>query len=133
MARSIEPYDIDDDQVLTQFGAKQDIVALDPPFRRKPRQGRETNVSLILGRLSPAEASRIVRRSLAPAPFDGVRYATAGKLRAAGFVVMHTPSRMNPNHVSVSRTTEWGANEESAFDECFDEPVWIGEEEVPGE
>ena len=31
-----------------------------------------------------------------------MRHCTAGALRNAGFVVTHTPSRMNPDHISVT-------------------------------
>ncbi|GAA4637776.1 hypothetical protein GCM10023196_092950 [Actinoallomurus vinaceus] len=53
---------------------------------------------------------------------DGVRYITAGSLRAAGFQVWHTPTALNSDHVSVANldgNVAWTEDEIRAFKACL--------------
>ena len=114
--------DVPDDEPLTQYGHTGD----DPPFRNATRS-YETDVSLIRGRLSVREATTLIRRQgehYEVTDRDRVRYTTAGRLRAAGFVVRATPSRRIPGHVSAELQDPegvWDNSARSRFDECFDE------------
>jgi hypothetical protein len=57
---------------------------------------------MLWGHLGQRDAARLVRRGYEPDDRDVARYCTAGGLRAVGFVVDNTPTRWNPDHVSVS-------------------------------
>ena len=70
------------------------------PFRDAPRSDRERGLSVIRGKREVEEAERLVKVRLT-SPDNRVRHATVGVLRAAGFAVVHTPTRTNPDHVSV--------------------------------
>lgn len=104
-----------DDAVLTQY-----VINGEQP-RVRPRPVDRDGLSLIEGRLSLIEAARFVRIKVKyPYEGDSVRYVTTGALRAAGFVVMATPSRRNPIHVSVTCVAEWDEDVCKAFNLCFD-------------
>lgn len=114
-----------DDQVLTQYGNR--AYPAGEPFRHRPREGKETEISLMAGRLSVDDAARAVSRGRRSAyPDDGVRYTTAGRLRAGGFKVTSTPSRLIPNHVSTALVGEkdWTESVCAEFDACFTETLW---------
>jgi hypothetical protein len=69
-------------------------------FRDAPRAHLERGLSVIRGKIEVEEAEMLVR--VRPTSTDNrVRYASVGVIRAAGFAVVHTPSRTNPTHVSV--------------------------------
>ncbi|MHB1536039.1 MAG: hypothetical protein ACYC1D_15800 [Acidimicrobiales bacterium] len=116
------PSDVPDDEPLTQYGHEGD----DPPFRNATRS-YETDVSLIRGQLTAREAANLVRRQgerYQLTDQDKVRHTTAGRLRAAGFVVRATPTRRVAGHVSAelqSSEDVWDNSARSRFDECFDE------------
>jgi hypothetical protein len=115
------------DQVLTQYGNR----AYPPgePFRNMPRAARkETDISLLAGRMSVDEAARSVnpRRTEGAHPSDGVRYTTVRTLRAAGFQVEASPSALIPGHVSVTLGSEgdWTDDVRAKLDACFTETTW---------
>jgi hypothetical protein len=86
----------------------------------------ETDVSLLLGPMSPKEAASKVLRG-GDEEGVGVRRTTVGKLRQAGFVVAHTPNRRNRDHVSVSLERAWTDDDSNSFSSCFEQPIWEGE------
>jgi hypothetical protein len=115
------------DEVLTQYGNR--TYPRGQPFRNRPRPGKETAISLIRGRLSVDEVFRVVNRGTDKAyDDDGARYTTVGELRAAGFRVGATPSRLIPGHVSVTLDDEtaWTDDVCVTFSACFTEPAWKG-------
>lgn len=123
----IAPRELQPDEPVTQFGTRSDAgVQLDPPFQNRPRPCDTDGISVILGRLSAAEAMPLVRTIKRLRPGDGVRYSTVGNLRGAGFVVTHTPSGRNSRHASVSLPSDWGDDAGEAFDLCWDEPIYEG-------
>ncbi|SDT39795.1 hypothetical protein SAMN04489716_3614 [Actinoplanes derwentensis] len=69
------------------------------------------------------EMARLVQRRPAQSR-DRVRYTTAEKLRAAGFVVTSDPRSMNAAHVCVSLpdgSVPWDDDTEKAYESCFKE------------
>lgn len=122
----LEPREIADDEELTQYGrvtsapANPDHPGI-PTFRIAPRADADSDgLSLMLGHQTADEMVRAVRRFPKLTSDDRVRYVTAGRLRDAGFVVRHTPTRKNPGHVSVTKDGEWDTVTEVEFDVCFD-------------
>lgn len=105
---------VPNDQVLTQYGTSR------KGFHNQPRWERETQLSVIMGRLTPREAGDFVRRHGAQLPFAGdrARYTTAGRLRANGFTVDQTGN--DPRHVSVGYPLLWNAEVCKAFDAAFE-------------
>ena len=114
--------DLPDDEPLTPYG----LEGADPPFRNATRS-YESDVSLIRGRLSAREAATLIRRQgerYDVTERDRVRNTTAGRRRAACFVVRATPTRRIPGHVSAelqSPEDVWDNSARSRFDECFEE------------
>jgi hypothetical protein len=112
---------VSDDAWLTQFGEKMPQAT---PRDHLRTQIGETEMSLILGRLDPEAASKIVMKRVSP--LADVRYVKAGTLRAAGFLVRHDPTKNNPRHVSVHPPIEQGAPVDwdddiaSKFKGCFE-------------
>lgn len=109
-----------DDVELTQYGEDGE------GFRNRLRVSiGETEMSLIIGRQSKMACALLVTKA-AP-PWAMARYTTAGALRAAGFQVVHSPTRGNPLHVSVFPPTgphgpaEWDDSMAMRFDKCFTE------------
>lgn len=118
-----------DSEVLTQFAWKADR------FRDQPRIDREVGLSLLVGRVDVEEAARYVL--LGQPPTRGqlsravVRLTTAGRLRKAGFAVIHTPGRVKPGkHATVVWPDDdpltrpevpWPADVSEAFNSCFNE------------
>jgi hypothetical protein len=124
---------VSDETVLVQYTPDR------AEFRNKPRVERETAVSVLKAEgWSLGQVSSYVRR-LPPTPDvlarAGLRQTTAGKLRDAGFAVVHTPGAIASGpHVSVvwpaSRPFEqqdpaWPDEVSTRFDSCFN-----GEEET---
>jgi hypothetical protein len=104
-------------------------------YRDGPREGIETEVSMLRGRWTVKDACEYVRPSAKPlseaklARAD-VRYTTAQQLRDAGFAVVHTPGKKFPNgpHVSIvwpnenplqNQTVPWPPKVSTAFAACF--------------
>ena len=126
-----EPYDpllprrrIRDDEWVSQrvWIERGKIIARNQP---RPEIDHGT-VSVIVGRLSPAEVFALVRRDrrLRPTEEDGVRYAKVDDLRRAGFTVTHAPSHRIPGHVRVTLSAVWDNHAAARFDKCFTDPVW---------
>lgn len=91
--------DIGDDEILTQYGQEREDGR---GFRGQPRFDRdERDVSMIAGKLSVIEAIRLISSRSTLAPQDAVRHFSVGALREADYVVVHTPTKRNPDHVSV--------------------------------
>lgn len=122
-----QPREIGDDESLSQYGSRQGGK---PVFWDRPRTTDIDGLSATIGRLTAAEARKLVRFIGVPTSDDGVRYARVGDLRANGFEVTHTPSRRNKDHSSTSYEGEWDATMEETFNECWSDPLW---HEEPGE
>ena len=129
-----DPYEcVSDDEWLTHHRWRPDR-----PYRNAPRVGTEHSMSMLRGRLSVREASdrcsamgyateiEIARAS--------VRYVTTGTLRAAGFVVVHTPSpklaSTTDPHTSIALPGNpnrdewiipWPQEVSALLDRCFNE------------
>jgi hypothetical protein len=114
---------IGDDEVITQYGNL--MKPNEPPFRSRPRfEKPENDVSAMLGPATVTEcAQRVTRRPALPGK-DGVRHAKVGDLRAAGFTVVHSPSRGNRDHVSIELDGAWDDDEDQLFNQCWSEPEW---------
>ena len=120
-------------EVLTQYGKAGD-------FRSSPNfETGEVEMSLLRGLFTPHAAARTVRGSrLSDAELTsaGARYTTAGRLRKAGFAVVHTPlSVKKPDHVSVvwpdddplnRQDVPWPKPVVDAFNECFNDNMGSG-------
>lgn len=111
----VESTEIADDEVLTQFGECVDGTL---NFRGQPRPS-ESDVSMLRGRWERTDAGQRVRRRREPS-VDAARYTTAVDLSSVGFAVRHTPSKMNPDHVSVKSEHGWTNDVVMAFVNCFD-------------
>jgi hypothetical protein len=122
----MQPREIDDGEYVSQYGSRQTGKAF---FWDRPRPRDFDGLSVMIGRLTPEEARQPVRRDGMASHLDGVRYAKVGDLRALGMEVVHTPSRANPDHVSVRRAGEWGDEVAGRFNECFEGPQWYEEPE----
>jgi len=123
---------IRDDELLTHHTKTRGHYDNGP----RPQMEDETEVSVQRGKLTVAEASAL-RNGGAPAhPVDvaaaGVRYTTAGKLREAGFAVIHTPGIKGEEsgHGSVvwpdanpldEQDRAWPPGVQSTFAACFTE------------
>ena len=130
---------LQDSEVVTQYGVAKRSSGFE--FRSAPRiEGRVTEVdlSVLRGRLTAEEARDLVARNSKMPP--AVRHATAGVLRRAGFWVVHTPLRGDPNHPHVSivamrplitqseidgsvEHVPWTADEIDNLERCFNGPV----------
>jgi len=118
--------DLDDDEVVTQYGNSR--YPPGEPFRQRPRPGKESDISLIAGRKTVDEAACLInpRRDRATAG-EGVRYANVGRLRhEAGLQVERTPYPLNPDHASATLDgdQEWTDDVSAKFNACFGEPHW---------
>lgn len=103
--------------MLTQYGREGSKQTF------SPRPDRERAQSLTVGPCTVDQVTRIVAGRF-PDIRDRVRHTTAGRLRAAGFVVMSSPTARNPDHVSVygpDGTVPWDDDKQAAFDMCFQE------------
>ena len=108
----------------------------DPPaFRNQPRIDRETAVSMLIGdQWTVEEACTYVYGGRQPSPRKleraGLRITTAGRLRDAGFAVVHTPGAIKDGpHVSIVwpgddpleyQAVPWPDEASALFDACFD-------------
>jgi hypothetical protein len=115
-----------DEEVLTQYGSSTNPTP-DGPFRQTPREKDEGSVSLMIGHCTPTQASLAIGH-LRALEGDGARYTTVAALRGAGFTVTHTPSRSNPDHVSVAARTEWTKELGQEFANGFKQVQWLGEQ-----
>ena len=118
------PIVLDADQKLTQCGIQYFHGSFRfPNSLRSDRDPPEVSMSVLLGTFAPSEAQiEAYGPGHGPKPRDAVRRTTAGRLREAGFRVVHTPRvPMSPNHVSVYWDGDWDDDVTAVFDECFDE------------
>lgn len=119
--RAIEAEEIKDHEWLSQYGSLVQLIS-DEPFKYCPAYGQD-ELSFIRGQVTLDEAARSVNRRKQHATVgDGVRYITAGSLRSAGFRVWHTPTVLNPDHVSVASLdgkAVWTEDEVRAFKACL--------------
>lgn len=91
---------IEDDEVLTQYGQEGPDGSC---FRGQPRfNDGEVELSMIVGKLTPKQALSLIASHRLACPMDAVRYFRVADLREREYVVRHTPSRNNPDHVSVT-------------------------------
>jgi hypothetical protein len=80
---------------------------------------------MILGEVDAVAASVLVTRYISPAACR--RVTTVGRLRRKGFRVVHSPTKANRLHVSVSPPdsesgdNEWGDALAARFNACFTE------------
>lgn len=105
--------DLDDDEVLTQYGV------VGEPFRNAPRWETEQELSVCAARHDTAASAMCVTGRVRPG-HDASRQTTAGSLRRAGFGVHHSPTHRNEHHASVSFDGVWDDEMRKAFDEVFD-------------
>ena len=108
-----------DETVLSQYGRESGAK---PVFRSGPRADRETAQSLSIGPCTVEEIARKVLGRPCQAS-DRVRETTVGRLRAAGFDVMSTPTGRNRDHVSITvpgSRVPWDDAEQERFDSCFE-------------
>lgn len=82
------------------------------------RNPPERALSVIAGRVDVVVAATRFRGNFVNG--DVVRFAQAVTLRSRGFVLTHTPSIRNPDHVSVTYRDGWDSDVAKMFDECFD-------------
>ncbi len=112
------PRDLDDGEIVTQFGSHRS----NPPFTPTPRRGKDYGrLSLIVGQVSLELACELVP-GRGPIPGDDIRCTTVGLLRERGFIVEHTPERAFPQHVSVTLPDEpdrWHADVKQWFQDAF--------------
>lgn len=118
---------ISDDVELTQQAPKAG------KFRNAPRVEREVDVSLLIGRWSVEDATRYVLMGNSPTRPQlnraAVRHTKVGRLREAGFAVVHTPGRIKGGpHASVvwpanqplaHPEVPWPSEVSEAFEVCF--------------
>ncbi len=121
----LQPREIADDEYVSQYGTRRRGR---PGFRDHPRLTDIDGVSVVLGKVTPAQARRPVRRG-PPTEEDGVRYIKVGDLRAKGFIVVHTPRARNTQHASISYPGEWDREVAGTFNECSSDPQWHQEPE----
>src|SRR5580704_10361899 len=76
---------------------------------------------LRLGEVDASAASKLVLKYLTP--WAARRVTTVGTLRAAGFRVVHSPTKTNRLHVSVygPEQAEWDSDLAEKFNACFTE------------
>ncbi len=127
----VEPREIADDEVVSHYGTPgwpgwdpEDVPEGERDgFRGIPRPERnESGMSVQLGRLTPAEMVELMM-GRSPRPHDAVRHTTAGKLREAGFVITHAPTRFHPEHATVEFPGEWTQDVVESWHDCFGPPT----------
>lgn len=119
---------VSDEVVLSHYGEQGS-------FRSEPRPEKERGMSLQIGEW---EADELCEHIFGSPPkghveLADVRYATAGVLRAAGFVVVHTPGRLGSqkDHVTAGwpgpdgelTVFPWPDNAPALFHQCFNGEV----------
>lgn len=115
---------IADNEWLTQHGTKRadDSVAFRAALRNMPGK-TELDMSMIRGRVGAERAGELRLGSSRRPERDAARHALAGRFRAAGFRVEHTPRYpRTPWHVSIFWDHgEWDSDVAKLFNSCFGE------------
>lgn len=117
-----DPIELPDELSLTQYGERSPFG---DGFRDRLREDiGETEISMILGEVDASAAAILVTRSFAYGAIT--RVTTVVRLRAAGFRVVHSPTKSNRLHVSIypplTETGEpaaWDDQLASCFRACF--------------
>lgn len=117
-----EAMELPDELRLTQYGERSPYG---DGYRDRLREDiGETELSMILGEVDAPAAAVLVTRYLSPAAL--ARVTTVGRLRAAGFRVIHSPTKTNRLHVSVfpplsspGEQAEWDDKMAARFNACF--------------
>ncbi len=123
MATDRTPQELPAKLRVTQYGER-------PPagdgFRDRLRtEIGETEISLILGEVDAAAAAMLVAKWLST--WAIAHWTTVGRLRAAGFRVVHSPTKTNRLHISVyapddpDGLAEWDDELAKSFNACFTE------------
>ena len=121
------PQELPGETRLTQYGERSPVGE---GFRDRLRSEiGETEMSMILGEVDSTAAAMLITKHLAPGADR--RVTTVGRLRREGFVVVHSPTRGNPLHVSVyapldeksGEHGEWESDVARRFNACFTEEV----------
>jgi hypothetical protein len=110
--------EVPDDAVLTQYGRR---TTGQPTFRSAPRFPAESELSMLWGEMPPLMAALAVRGRIGD-DNDRARACRAGGLRAAGFIVTNTPTKRNPDHISVSvpgGAVKWDDGSVKLFEEVM--------------
>lgn len=97
---------VGDDEYVSQYGSRRSGP---DAFRDRPRPHDRGAVSVILGRLSQAEARLLVRGTRQPAEHDGVRWGLVATLRSAGFAVSQLSATHRPSAIRTMRKSVSGA------------------------
>jgi hypothetical protein len=121
----IQPREIGADEYVSHYGSR---LTGEVVFRDQPRTQDTGALSVILGKVTPAEARRRVRKAGEVSGDDGVRYALVGDLRAQGFAVTHAPRAGNTLHARVGFDGAWDDGVAGKFNQCFGAPQWYQEE-----
>jgi hypothetical protein len=114
--------ELSDDLRLTQYGEQPPVGE---GFRDRLRESiGETEISMILGEVDASAAAMLVTGYLAVAAMR--RVTTVGRLRRAGFRVVHSPTKRNRLHISVyppimttGEHVEWDDELANQFNACF--------------
>lgn len=125
----IPPREIGDDEYVSQYGSR---LTGEVVFRDQPRTQDTGALSVIIGKVTPAEARRRVRKAGDVSGDDGVRYALVGDLRAQGLTVTHAPRAGNTLHARVGFDGAWDDEVAGKFNQCFGAPQWYQEESEGG-
>lgn len=124
---------ISDDAYVSQYVSRE---SGEPDLRCRPRPQDTDGVSVFLGIMSAGTVCFNVRGKIKgqnPDETDGVRRARVGDLRERGFQVVRTPNPRKPLHASVQYVGTWDEAVDSAFEACFGDVVWYGDEDPAAE
>ncbi|MEU0521566.1 hypothetical protein [Streptosporangium sp. NPDC006007] len=121
--------DLGDEDWVSQYGTIHAPIGGNS-FKCRPFIHEDPQeLSLLAGKLTPDEAAGTVnrRRTSGALPGDGVRHASVGKLRSAGFRVWRSPTKKIAGHVSVmplDGNRPWTDDDSQRFDACFESKAW---------
>lgn len=114
---------LDDGEWVSHYGRRQEGL---PDFHDGPRPEQDKGeLSLVRGKRDAQETAQMVMHWREP-PFDDalVRHAQVGRLRDADFLVEHTPSLKNREHVSISlpgKPHTWPEKAKADLRACFED------------
>ena len=125
----IQPREIGDDEYVSHYGSR---LTGEVVFKDHLRPQDRGALSVIIGKVTPAEARCRVRKAGEVSGDEGVRYARVEDLRAQGFTVTHAPRAGNILHARVGFDGAWDDGVAGKFNQCFDTPLWYEEESEGG-